>query len=297
MNKKDMVKTLYEKGILPSPKELESLSAEPHAIPLESRGSRLSVTPRKHERRKKLSPQDFIDYYNSKYEKIKAMLLKKIDAVSITNAKTDPSPCGIIGIVKNLTQAGFIFEDPTGELEVMKSSIRELEKISLDNVFGLRGFVRENRFFPKEIVWPGIPLNHRIGRIRGINIMLSKNPKEAACSLAISEGKTKNNLQIGETPEWIDITRGQDRVTFLAFKTKATKGEALFYLKRRCLPEPNPIKTTENPYLIEEIPDIVWLIQDDEWTENYRGITIISCGSQSLAKLDLGARTVEFGKI
>ena len=300
MDKKDIIKKFYERGVLPSPEDLSGEAPNRTLTPgkkspADPDKEGVSVNLRKHESAKKLSAQDFIDYYNSKYEKIKNMLLKKMDVVSITNAKTGPSPCGIIGIVKNMTQAGFIFEDTTGELEIIRSGIRELEKINIDDVFGLKGFVRENRFFPKEVVWPDIPLNHRIGRIKGMNIILSnrKSPE-----LVISESRTKNAIQIRNNPEWIDITKGRDKVTILAFKSdNITKDDALFCLRKRSLPEPNPIKTTKKPYLIEEIPDILWLIQDDEWLETHKGITIISCGSKSLAKLDMETRAVEFEKI
>ncbi len=299
MDRKEIVKRFYEKGVLPSPEDLSgeapSRTLNPGKITRAAPDKEgVSVSLREHRKEKRLSPQDFIDYYNNKYEKIKNMLLKKMDVVSITNAKTDPSPCGIIGIVKKMTQAGFIFEDPTGELEVIKSGIGELEKINPDDVFGLKGFVRETRFFPKETVWPDIPLNHRIGRIKGMNLILSKN------RLIISQGQAKpdREIRIPGSPEWIIITKGRERVTVLAFKTtNTTRDDALFCLKKRSLPEPNPIKTTENPYLIEEIPDIFWLIQDEEWLETHKGITIISCSSQSLAKLDLGTRVVEFEKI
>lgn len=301
MDKKEIVRKLYEKGVLPSARELETLSEEKLMQLLGEEGERmevlkgsgLSVRVRRHTRSRKISPQDFIDYYNSKYDKIRQVLLKKMDVISITNAKTDPSPCGIIGIVKGMTPAGFLFEDPTGEIEVVRSGIRELDGISLDDVFGLKGFVRENRFFPKEIAWPGIPINHRTGRIAGVSITLSG---AGSPELTISENrKSGSTIQIRETPEWICISRGHDQVTILAFRTTKTTGEeAISYLERRCLPEPNPIKTTDNPYIMEEIPDILWLIQKGNWTETHRGVRIISCGNS--AGIDLSTWEAGFEK-
>lgn len=309
MDKTEIVKKFYESGILVSPKELRDLSEEEINRILETGKKEsadkknLSISLPPDERKRRVSAQDFIDYYNSKYEKIKGMLLKRMDVVSITNAGADPSPCGIIGIVKEMTQAGFILEDTTGEIEVIKSGISELEKINPDDVFGLKGFVRENKFFPKEIVWPDIPFNRRIGRIEGMSVVLSKKIKEGMerdCDFVISEDqpKSKNGIKINKNPEWINIAKNQDTIAILAFKTNnATKDDALFYLKKRSLPEPNPIKSMESSYIIEEIPDIFWLIQECEWAENHKGITIVSSGSQSFARVNLETRAVEFGKI
>ncbi len=293
MNKKETIKNLYERGILPSPREFEEALGQ-GAGDSETKEDGISVKLKKHDKKKRLSAQDFTEYYNNKYEKIKEILLRRMDVVSITNAKTDSSPCGIIGIVKGMTQAGFILEDPTGEIEVIKSDISELEKINPDDVFGIRGFVREGKFFPKEMVWPDIPLSHRIGRMQGTDIILSDNNHPR---LIISDGKTRREVQIDETPEWIIISRGQDRVVLVAFKASNTsRDDAILYLKKRSLPEPGPIKPTNPLCLIEEIPDILWLIQGDEWTETHKGITVISCGGGSLARVNLEKRTVEFGK-
>lgn len=291
MDKMEMVKRFYERGVLPSAKELEAVPGG-CAGPLPGNAG-LSVTAAPCGKSKKLSPQDIINYYNSKYEKIKGMLLKKTDAISITNAKAGPGPCSIIGIVKGMTQLGFMFEDPTGEIEVVKSGMGGLEMAKPDDVFGLSGLVRENRFFPKEIAWPGIPLNHHIGRIAGASMALSGSPLE----IRVSDGSTAKSIKIGETPEWITISRGQDRFLVLAFMAgSTTREEAAHYLERRSLPEPSPIRTTEPSCLIGEIPDILWLIQEGNWSENYKGITIISCGPNSSTGVDLGTREVIFEK-
>jgi hypothetical protein len=296
MDRKDIVKKFYEKGILLSPKELQGISEENPAHPENSPVARADsrgvvITPAPRSKRKKLSAQDFTEYYNKKYELVRDMLLKRMDVVSMTNAKTDPSPCGIIGIVKDITQRGFMFEDPTGELEVVKSGIAELDQVNPDDVFGLKGFVREGRFFPKEIVWPEIPLNHRIGRIRGAVAMLSG--RENSILVTADRPKTKKTIKITNPPEWITITRGEEGIAVLVLKTSNTKKEdALLFLKKRSLPETNPMKTPPL-YLIEGIPDIIWLIQDQEWTETHRGITIISSGRKSLVGIDLETRKTE----
>lgn len=297
MDKRDAIKRLYSRGIMLSPKELENLSEEGLEKLLrpgddkkeafsDSRG--LSVKLKKHTKKKKLSPQDFIDHYNNKYEKLRTLILKKMDAVSITNAKTGPSPCGIIGIVRGITQVGFIFEDQTGEIEVVRSGIAELEKIEPDDVLGLKGLSREGKFFPREVIWPGMPPNHKTGRINNMNVTLSGNDPPA---LTLG-GK---NIRIAESPEWIYISRSQDTVIILAFRaSNTTREDAVSYLKKRSLPEPSPPASPNPACLIEEIPDILWLIQDQEWTETHQGVTIISCSSH--AKLNLETKKAEFSR-
>ena len=95
-----------------------------------------------------MEPKDFSDYYNSRYEHLKEILLKKTKAVSINNAKKSFNDVSVIGMVKELTDSGFVLEDPTGEIEVQSKS-----DVSEDDVIAATGFVRNNPSQVSPLEW------------------------------------------------------------------------------------------------------------------------------------------------
>ena len=50
----------------------------------------------------------------------------------------------------------------------------------------------------------------------------------------------------------------------------------------------------EDPFLLNPIPDILWLVQKESWAENYKGVSIIS--GTAPVKINLETRNVEFVK-
>ena len=63
-------------------------------------------------------------------------------------------------------------------------------------------------------------------------------------------------------------------------------------IKRHLSPDPLEIKSVDDVFMLSSIPDIIWLIQDDVWTDIYKGIIIIS--SKKPVGVDLFEKKVDF---
>ncbi len=251
--------------------------------------TKILVGVRKIEKKKKLSPKDFVDYYNNKYNGLKNILSKKLRAVSINNAKTSTSTLSVIGMVKETTPRGFVIEDPTGSMDVTSK-----RSVSVDDVIGVTGFVRENRMFENEIVYPDIPLIHPIGRIDAVVALSSKKTdKIKETDMILNDADYPN-------PGWITVSRDNRKLIMLIYNPSKniTAQEATEYLKKRHLsPDKKKINNPEDYFMIEPIPDIVWIVSDKRWIITYKGVTILSCGPNHAAKINLKTRDVVFEKI
>jgi DNA polymerase II small subunit len=126
---------------------------------------------------KKRDPQDFVSYYNNKYEGLKKILLNRTElqnTMSISRAinKTNREEISIIGMVneKNVSKNDNIIltlEDVTGKISVLinksKSEIYEKAKnITLDEVIGINGIASSNIIFVNNLFFPDVPLNNTI---------------------------------------------------------------------------------------------------------------------------------------
>lgn len=300
MNKKQILSMFLKDGVLVPPDMLEKTNEENYKEILESLKEkrepekRAKTTTEAVEGKKEATVKDFLDYYNRKYEFLKGVLLKKLDAVSINKGKKIFSKTSIIGRIKEKTGRGFVMEDVTGETEV----ITDNTNVSPGDVMGLKGRFREGGFFPEEVVWPDIPLTSKGGLP---DILLT-----GKLTQGIKEGRGKDTIIIEldpdkkgtPNPNRISIFQGERKISILAFKPKKTIGDqdAVKFLKKRELPhkEEAGIYTA---FLIEKIPDVVWLVENKEnWTKNYKGILVVSTGRGSLFEYKEGSGG-KFGNI
>ena len=147
--KEKIVKTLLKHGLLATPeivKRIEETGMDNlsdltkiHGVFLAEEKKEIQVSIKTLGKKlERLSPEDFVSYYRSRYEKIKNILLKRIDAVSINKLKTTPYNITTIGMVRETTQNGFILEDPTGEVNVISK-----KSIVPNDVIAVRGFYRD----------------------------------------------------------------------------------------------------------------------------------------------------------
>ncbi|OYT54020.1 MAG: DNA polymerase II [Candidatus Altiarchaeales archaeon ex4484_2] len=120
--------------------------------------------------------EDFLGYFNHKYENIKSVLKERPSmrsAVPIKFLRKQGNDINLqfIGMVsdKRESRRGFKFldlEDPTGEIRVLVSKdSRELnelfDNILLDEVIGVEGRIYNDLFIAKSIYQPDLPINHK----------------------------------------------------------------------------------------------------------------------------------------
>jgi len=305
MSKKELVRKALEHGLLLTPEMLEKIDAagleailaraeqSGPVLDVQEKKSQITVKIKKTKTKEELTPKDFVQFYNAKYAGIRDMLLRKTQAVSINKLKGTPSDATLIGIVREHTQKGFVVEDPTGEIEIVSNRRPEL-----DDVLGIRGRAREGRFFPKEYIYPDIPLNHRPLRVPGVCIVLSSLPRpEAKADLVFAPDSTdKSTIALGVNPAWINISKSGQKITLLAYAPfqETTPKDATVWLKKRYLPHrKTDITGPENPFLIKNVPEILWVISTEPGIELYKGVTVVSCGRGS-CRIGLSDMKVEF---
>jgi len=126
------------------------------------------------ETEKKKEIQDFVRYFNKRFNTIEKLLrqrgeLQNILSIGRVLAKKDRETVSIIGIIsdKHTTKNGnFIFtvEDNTGTIKVLVNKnnpqlFEQAQDIVLDEIIGIVGVNAENIIFSNQIIWPDIPNN------------------------------------------------------------------------------------------------------------------------------------------
>ncbi|MEM4253902.1 MAG: DNA-directed DNA polymerase II small subunit [Candidatus Woesearchaeota archaeon] len=122
---------------------------------------------------KKISPQDFVNYFNARYKAIERLLhnrqeLQNLTSIGRLTNKKDRETISLIGMVadKQTTKNEniiLILEDPSGQIKVMvpknKQEVYEAAKdVVPDEVIGIVGTTGNNVVFANSIVVPDIPL-------------------------------------------------------------------------------------------------------------------------------------------
>lgn len=113
--------------------------------------------------------EDYIKFYNTRYEKLKQILIKRIDLInliSINKISDRTRKFSLIGLVKekNADENSITIEDGTGELTVFFDEKEEFNLIVLDEVLGLVCEKREGKIFVDRIIWPDVPLTGKIAK-------------------------------------------------------------------------------------------------------------------------------------
>jgi DNA polymerase II small subunit/DNA polymerase delta subunit B len=308
MDKKEIIRNLLKEKILLPPDLLDKINEENYKEILSSLKEReiivegegkeeLKIKTNDFLKGRKISVNDIVELYLKKYEMLKEILLKKIEAVSINKAKNTFSKVSIIGRVKDLTGRGFLLEDVTGEIEVVTKG----DDISVGDVIGVSGFFKENLFFPEDIIFPDIPLINTQNQIEDLNIILTTKTKEAQDTDTVivhpNEIRIKNEVVKNvSNPGWVTISKGERTMKILIYKAnkEVRESQALTFLRKRILPE-DQISVQNN--VIEEIPNILWTYNNKaNWTRNYKGVVLISSNEKSYVKYNTTTNIVEFVK-
>jgi DNA polymerase II small subunit/DNA polymerase delta subunit B len=309
--KEKIVRQFLKEGVLLSPETLEKIT-ETYLEHMLEKGKKsksfvfsfqdekpekpeMAIEVRKLQKRVKLQPQDFAKYYNTRFEGLRDILLKKMeDVVSVANAKKSGSAIATIGMVREQTQRGFIIEDTTGNAEAISKN----EDVGIDDVIGVKGAVKEEKLFAEEIIWPDISMSHKHHR-PDFTLTLSEKAEHKDGILITPEAvhgfdKKKTPLP---NPGWITISKDSLTVTVLVYKPdkKATQKEVLAWLKKRHLcPDKNQIRGTDDPFLIDTIPDVLWIVSDERWNDIYKTAIIVSSDGKVPAEVNLATGKVVF---
>ncbi|MBI4174068.1 MAG: metallophosphoesterase family protein [Candidatus Aenigmarchaeota archaeon] len=117
-----------------------------------------NITTRKSE----ITNEDFVRYFNSKYEKMKEIILTraKKNFISLNKLDASRSEVHVIGIVRDVKEKDgktvIDLEDPTGTAPVIFDS--RPEDVELDDVVAVQAVSGGKVLFGKKIIWPDIPL-------------------------------------------------------------------------------------------------------------------------------------------
>lgn len=321
--KNEIVKRALDAGILLTPALLETTDekklndmineAKGKKPILTERGvpskSRIVLKVTRIQPKQKLTPDDFTRYYNNKYEGIKKILLKKLDAVSINKIEKSYSEVSVIGMVREPAVNGFVLEDPTGEIDVVSNN-----EIGVDDVIGVKGNVREGKLIEKEIVLPDVPLENVPKKLQNTSILLTTSLTDKTKPLVqaanfvlvpksgdeLNEKEKDKMITDFTNPTTITISSQGTEFRVLVYNpgTDIDEKQALDYLRKRHLsPDRNMIIGIEDCFLMEPIPDIFWIISKNRFIGNYKGVTIISCEAPDAAMINLETREVEFKQV
>ncbi|MBW3012395.1 metallophosphoesterase, partial [Candidatus Woesearchaeota archaeon] len=123
---------------------------------------------------KKREVQDFVSYFNKRFESLRNMLRERRELNNITSinkllAKKDKAEMSLIGIILNIqkTKNGHIMltlEDKTGSINVLVNKNRQdlmeiAQELVLDEVIGISGTVADKIIFSNKIVLPDVIMN------------------------------------------------------------------------------------------------------------------------------------------
>jgi DNA polymerase II small subunit/DNA polymerase delta subunit B len=304
MDKREIVRQLTQRGVLVTPEVLERIESgeikapdsQPATQPRER--ARLSATIRKTEKLKRMSPKDFVSYYSNRYNGLRKMLAEKMQAVSINRVGDITTEVAVIGMVRERNAQGFVLEDGTGEV-----SVASKDDVQEDDVVGVRGMVREGRIIQRELVWPDIPLSNRARSVPGLTLLLAtfmnEKIRKAArdISLVFMHGpaapeETEGNIMTAlPNPCHAVINREGSEFRMLIYRPESpiSPKEAFMLLRKRSLPPAREeIPSAEDPYLIDPVPDIFWVLSDRRHVERYKGVTIVMTGGHDAVKYDAG---------
>ena len=177
---------------------------------------------------KKREVEDFVTYFNNRYEIISKILqnrqeLRNITSINRIISKSDREQMSVVGIVsdKRYTKKGnciLTIEDPTGNIKVLinknKPSLFKIAKdIVLDEVMGIVGVNGDKIIFANNLFFPDIPIGRE-----------TKMAKEEIYALFLSDLHVGSKNFLGEDfnkfLKWINLELGNDAQKHVASRVK-----------------------------------------------------------------------------
>lgn len=281
MSKPEIISKFLESGLLLSPDVLERIDANNFETLLNTAKSRneiiitkieepqISASIRQFSQKSTLTPKDFVEYYSKKYEKLGQILSQKIQPISINRLSGGQE--SIIGMVLELTNNGYIVEDPTGKIE-----IRTDKQLQLNSVYGFKGSAKENIFFATDVIFPDLPLTRKIQKIDAeILLTTGKSSQNKFAITTNTEFSGADFVHCKANPCHLILFSGENKLTIVVFRPEEsiTQKKATQFLKNRFIDEP---KIPDESFILDMEIDVFWIIQKTNWSENYKGTTIVS---------------------
>jgi len=310
MDKKEILRRLLKEGVMPRPEDLEKLDEitiedfikskispkhpTPEKIPNES-VPEISVSVRPVEKNPKLSTQDFTAFYRDRFQRIRDLLIKKVDAISINKTKNVFSTTSVIGMVKEKTGLGFVLEDETGEIEMVTD-----QNLEEDDVVAVTGAIKEGRLFSADVIYPGIPFNRTTGKLNHVKAFLGnampENKTEDVFLIPSNSIKDEKTVSGFLSPIFFDIIKGKSKITLLYYKPAGTTKIKTVeeWLKRRYIPTSREdVPGPTDPLVLEPIPDVIWLDTEEKERCLHRGALVVTTGPNGVT-VDLEKKEAEF---
>ena len=279
MNKSELISKFLEKGHLLSPsildqiteEKLNSIQPDKNSLVLSSFGSdEIAFSVKACNQLKSATVKDIAEYHTKKYNTIKDILASKLNPISINKLPQSKGPTTIIGLVSG--KGSFVIEDTTGKTEARFSG--DTKQLKENSILGFYGEFKGKEFLISSVYYPDIPLTKQIKKL---DISIKFEKENEAHKIIVNSEK---EIPIRSTPAIVSIKKSA-KINILVFQPTEPmdKNQATETLKLRFLPEP---KLPTEDYIISEEPDIFWIIQKDSWTENYKGVAIISGENTSI---------------
>lgn len=277
MDKRNIIKAFLRQGMLLSPDELDGINENNYRDVLEKRagktghgdGGKAAKGVRKRETW--LTTAEFVKRHNENFEKIKKMLLKKTDAVSVNKGKKVFSESTLIVRVREKTPRGFFAEDVTGGAEI----VTEKDEINEGDVIAVTGRFRDNLFYPRQVTWPDVPLVNKPGDPGRIIVLGGGGGNDGVTP----DRKCRLKRDMFDKDYLVVSYSGENEID---------RERAVGFLKRRMIPGAGVVGE-----VIDNVPDVFWLHNNGEnWTRNYRGVIIVS--TEKGSKAVINRRDVRF---
>ena len=308
MDPAEIIRACMERGILVSSEDLKLMEAglsveefmasktqAPQVPPQEEKAGKITYRLRKSKIAETVTPAEILEQRKSNHETIKGLLLSKTSAVSISNAGEGQS-VSLIGMVKRVGDGTFLLEDVTGEIEV---SCPSGCNVSPGDVVCARGTVRGGRMLCSDVLYPDVPLLRSVGRIEATMLLVPGKGKPAAPADIILSTEAidtdSKNIVFSSSPTHLCVYRdGKVNVTFYRSDDEISRQDAIGMLKKRLLRKTKALVADEESFLIEPVPDILWIASHGgEWIETYKGVTIVHTPEDSVRQAVIDLKTRE----
>ncbi|MBI2172734.1 MAG: metallophosphoesterase family protein [Candidatus Aenigmarchaeota archaeon] len=170
----DIVTEYFNRGFLLTPEALELIAKEQDDFEIASGGfvldknsfitrDRIKILKNFTEKKSEVTTEDFVKFYTSKYEKMKNIILSRIQKDFISLNKTDSmrSDAYIIGIVREIREDGskkvLELEDMTTNIPVIFDGPAAAD-VEIDDVIAVHAITGGKVLFGKEVLFPDIPI-------------------------------------------------------------------------------------------------------------------------------------------
>ncbi len=309
MENQSIVRELAKKGVMVTPQVLETIKNTGFESFLKNVSQETSVvvqgTTKTAQKiscrvgsfpvRDKITPDDVIKQQTQRYEKLRDILLRKIEAVSINKTERQSGKVSVVGIVGESRNGMFTLEDPTGSIEVRYDKFTP----DSDDVIGVSGWVRNGIISAEDLLYPDIPINREAATLDGQIVLTDGKDFDCGAADVVITPDTLNSgskEKMIPNPGWVFLEREGKKATVLIYTSRGSvdRKVATAWLRKRFVGGEACVTGPQN--ILSTIPDIVWIISEGSpWTENYKGVTMISFGKGHHARINMNTRKVELG--